>query len=267
MGQLIFLMPAAWLVIAAALPLPAAATPLDERAGGRLILAQAAPELSGEPGQSIDLGLPEATPGQQNARFMLIRGVPQGFLLSQGFRVKESWFLSVTEAKGLRITSPADFAGELTLEVQYFKDSGAPPLSSLTRTVAIRARSNTQQTAAQPDQPPAPALSALQGSVSRKPPLSPEREAQTLLRAEGMMKRGDVAGARLLFEDLAAMGSAKGAYAMAQSYDPDHLRRFFIQGIQPDVERARTWYEKAAGLGDGNAQSALSALQQHSGSR
>ena len=75
------------------------------------------------------------------------------------------------------------------------------------------------------------------------------------------MKRGDISAARLLFEDLAAMGSAKGAFAMAQSYDPAYLRKIFIQGgLQPDADQARTWYENAARLGSGDAQRALGAL-------
>jgi TPR repeat protein len=48
---------------------------------------------------------------------------------------------------------------------------------------------------------------------------------------------------------------------MAQSYDPEALRKIYIQGgLQPDVERARNWYENAARLGSGDAQRALGAL-------
>ena len=213
-----------------------------------------ASDLIGQPGKPLALLLPEETAVAGDARFLMIRGLPQGFQLSQGFSVKQTWFLSVTEAKNLQMTSPANFTGDLTLEVLYCKDSKEPPLRSVVRTVVIKSDSQPNRNALTPAVTPTPSL--------RKIQLTAEREADALRRGEDLMKHGDVAAARLLFEDIAAMGSAKGALAMAQSYDREHLRKFFIQGpLQPDPERAKTWYENAARLGSRDAERALSALQ------
>ena len=211
-----------------------------------------ASDLIGEPGKPLALALPDGSAVASGARFLMIRGVPQGFQLSEGFAVRQTWFLSITEAKNLQMTSPANFTGDLTLEVLYLRDSKEPPLRSIVRTVAIKPDS----------QPDAPTLAVTPTLSFRKIQLTAEWEADALRRGEDLMKHGDVAAARLLFEDIAAMGSAKGAFAMAQSYDPDHLRKVFIQGpLQPDRQSAKTWYENAARLGSGDAERALSALQ------
>lgn len=216
-------------------------------------------ELIGRPGKPVALGLPEPGTGSE-ARFIMVRGLPAGFRLSQGFPVKQSWFLSTTEAKNLQLLPPAVFSGDLVLEILYFKDSKEAPLTSLVRTVVIRAETGAEPAPGQASAAAAPTAPAPR--AIRKIQLTAERETETLRRGEEAMKRGDVAAARLLFEDLAAMGSAKGAFAMAQSYDADYLRTVFIQGaLQPDPASAKAWYERAARLGSSEAQGALTALE------
>ena len=237
------------------------------KATGQLQLGQTSAELTGLPGKPVALGLPEV-PASSDARFIMVRGLASGFRLSQGFPVKQSWFLSTTEAKNLQLLPPPDFAGDLVLEIFYFKDSKEAPLASLVRTIVIRPektvaaapeRTNTAATTAIPPGAPVPPRPL------RKVQLTAERETETLQRGEDAIKRGDVSAARLLFEDLAAMGSAKAAFAMAQSYDADYLRKIFIQGaLQPDPDSAKSWYEKAARLGSGDAQRMLSALESRS---
>jgi hypothetical protein len=238
---------------------PAAEGP---KAAGQMQPGQSSAELTGQPGQPVALGLPEV-PAASDARFIMVRGLTSGFRLSQGFPVKQSWFLSTTEAKTLQLLPPPDFTGDLVLEILYFKDSKEAPLSSLVRTIVIRPQNSAASgpertnTAATTATTPAPAPRPI-----RKLQLTAERETETLARGEDAMKRGDVAAARLLFEDLAAMGSARGAFAMAQSYDADYLRKIFIQGaLQPDPDSAKSWYEKAARLGSGDAQRVLSTLE------
>jgi hypothetical protein len=92
---------------------------------------------------------------------------------------------------------------------------------------------------------PAPAMPALTG---------PEEES-LLQRASGLMKRGDVTGARLLFEHLAYRGSALGAFALAQSYDSRYLSKIYVRGLAADQKQADFWYRRAAELG-GSGQSA-----------
>jgi hypothetical protein len=238
--------------------LPDPAFAADGRGQPLLILAQA-PEKAGRSGTPTPLILPEDAMTTSGIRFVMVRGLPQGFVLSQGFPVKQTWFLSITETRNLQIISPANFSGDIALEILCFKDSKEPPLSSFMRTFAIKPEDGGVMAGAAPDNT-APTASLAPLRNLRKA-LTEERETDNLRRGEEMMKRGDVAAARLLFEELAALGSAKGAFAMAQSYDPDPLRKIYIQGgLQPDVERARSWYENAARLGSGDAQRALAAL-------
>ena len=79
--------------------------------------------------------------------------------------------------------------------------------------------------------------------------LTGEEEDRLLDRASGLMKRGDVTGARLLFEHLARRGSALGAFALAQSFDPSYLKKMYIRGLLGDQKRADYWYRRAAELG------------------
>lgn len=230
------------------------------RAGHAVIILAQAQQAGSRPGTPTPLTLPEEAMTTSGVRFIMIRGLPSGFVLSQGFPVKQTWFLSMAEAKSLQIISPPGFAGDVPLEILCFKDSKEPPLSSFMRTYTVKPE-GPAITATGPDNT-APTTASLAPALRPlRKTLTAERENDTLKRGEDMMKRGDIAGARLLFEDLAGLGSARGAFAMAQSYDPDYLRKIFIQGtLQPDVGQARTWYENAARLGSGDAQRALGAL-------
>jgi TPR repeat protein len=84
--------------------------------------------------------------------------------------------------------------------------------------------------------------------------ISPEEEAQRLKRGDDALALSDVAGARLIFEHLAAHGSATGAFKLAQTHDPQLLSR--LPGgamMRPDPEVAARWYAKAAAMGHAGA--------------
>jgi len=67
------------------------------------------------------------------------------------------------------------------------------------------------------------------------------------LLAEGakLMKEGDVAGARRLFEKVANKGLAKGALGAGTTYDPVSLAAAGITDIKPDPQMAIRWYRRA----------------------
>jgi TPR repeat protein len=61
---------------------------------------------------------------------------------------------------------------------------------------------------------------------------------------------GDVASARLLLRRAAAAGNAEAAFVLGTTFDPLVVRRMgIIGGMEPDIARARQWYERAAELG------------------
>jgi TPR repeat protein len=92
--------------------------------------------------------------------------------------------------------------------------------------------------------------------------ISRDDESAGMQRAEQFLKNADIAGARLMFENLALRGSARAAFAMGQTYDPEFLKTMAVNGLRPDVEQAKSWYRKALELGSPEASGRLSALGQ-----
>ena len=107
---------------------------------------------------------------------------------------------------------------------------------------------------------PAPRTTAQSQAPSAKKTPSAEQEIDSLERGAALMRNGDIAAARLLYEDLAVHGSAKGARALAETYDPIYLKGVFIAGLRPNLEKAKIWYERAAELGDAVSITRLGAL-------
>ncbi len=83
------------------------------------------------------------------------------------------------------------------------------------------------------------------------PQSSSERERILGLHAKGIeqLERGNVFAARKFFERAVEGGLAQSAVALAGTYDPDELAKLKVVGLQPNVEEARRWYEKARELG------------------
>jgi hypothetical protein len=63
------------------------------------------------------------------------------------------------------------------------------------------------------------------------------------------LKSGDLSAARPLFLRAADAGSANAAFMLGETFDPLVMQRLGVVGIEPDVVRARRWYEKAEELG------------------
>jgi hypothetical protein len=66
-----------------------------------------------------------------------------------------------------------------------------------------------------------------------------------LERAEALLKDRDISGARLLLERAVQMGSARGAFLLAQTYDPAMLAQWQVRGIGGDAAKAQELYAKA----------------------
>lgn len=79
-------------------------------------------------------------------------------------------------------------------------------------------------------------------------------------RAAEFLANSDIAAVRLIYETLAMRGSARAAFAMGQTYDPEFLAGRRIEGLRPDIENARRWYRRAIALGSQDAQARLVSL-------
>jgi TPR repeat protein len=90
--------------------------------------------------------------------------------------------------------------------------------------------------------------------------LEPDEVAALVKRGEGFIASGDFASARLVLQRAAEAGDAQAALLLAGTYDPIALEKLGLQGPTADIEKARTWYERARELGSAAASGRLQLL-------
>ena len=83
-----------------------------------------------------------------------------------------------------------------------------------------------------------------------------------MARANALLAQRDIASARVVLERAVDMGSAKAAFALAQTYDPTVLDAWRTFGTLGDAARARQLYAKARAGGVQEAQDRLNALRE-----
>ncbi|MBE7203545.1 MAG: hypothetical protein INR70_37915 [Parafilimonas terrae] len=88
--------------------------------------------------------------------------------------------------------------------------------------------------------PSSPPLS--QPSAQTTPSVDPLVE-----RARGLIRLGDISGARLLLERAQARNAPNATFLLAQTWDPAVLRAWNVRGLRADPDLARSLYAKAAG--------------------
>jgi TPR repeat protein len=77
-----------------------------------------------------------------------------------------------------------------------------------------------------------------------------------------LMRDGDIASARRLYEQAAANGNAEAALAMGRSYDPSYFEKLPVKTGKPDPATAFEWYKKALEGGLVTARVKIDALKQ-----
>jgi TPR repeat protein len=75
-----------------------------------------------------------------------------------------------------------------------------------------------------------------------------------------LIAKGDVAGARALYQRAAEQHSAAGVLALGATYDPNRLWSLGVLGLAGNKERARQWYRRAGELGHAEAKARLTTL-------
>jgi hypothetical protein len=82
-----------------------------------------------------------------------------------------------------------------------------------------------------------------QGTIPPRPP----KEVDPLVeRAKGLIRLGDISGARLLLERAQARNAPNATFLLAQTWDPAMLRAWKVRGLRADPDLARSLYAKAA---------------------
>jgi hypothetical protein len=240
-------------------------------------------DVSGEAGAAIPLKIQIGKFDPEQYSFLMIRGLPQDFSLSVGFRLKDRWAVSLRDIGKLTLFSPAGYKGAVELEILVVR-SQDKPVERHVMTVSIGGTAESPAATgaiASPVSKPEPeprnlaTRSANQGAASsRQPPvaiakdsraapavtISAQEEASVIERVKQMLANGDIASSRLLLEFIAKKGSAKGAVMLGQTYDPAFLQSISALGLRPDLEKAREWYTLASELGDETARARLTAL-------
>jgi hypothetical protein len=91
----------------------------------------------------------------------------------------------------------------------------------------------------------------------------PDRAAlkEMLRRGDRLLGQGDVAAARAVYEQAAALGSPRAALLLGSTYDPGRLWSLGVFGMVGDKERARHWYLRAEQFGHPEAKERLRGLR------
>ena len=90
--------------------------------------------------------------------------------------------------------------------------------------------------------------------------LDPEEIKVLMIQGQQFIAAGDVVSARIVFQRAAEAGDADAAVALGGTYDPIVFAKLGVAGLGADVEKARTWYQKAESLGSTEATRRLAIL-------
>lgn len=97
-------------------------------------------------------------------------------------------------------------------------------------------------------------------STTAVPPADEASVKDLLTKADRLAARGDIIGARAVYERTVAMGSGAGALALGATYDPNRLWSLGVLGLTGNKDRARRWYQRASELGNADAKARIEAL-------
>ncbi|HLH98115.1 MAG TPA: hypothetical protein VKW08_23665 [Xanthobacteraceae bacterium] len=99
-------------------------------------------------------------------------------------------------------------------------------------------------------EPPAPAVRSL----------DPDTVKLLLQQGQQLVAAGDLISARQVYQRAAEAGNAAAALALGATFDPVVLAKIGMPGVGADVEKARSWYEKAREFGSADAPQRLATL-------
>jgi hypothetical protein len=103
-------------------------------------------------------------------------------------------------------------------------------------------------------------------SVSATKTANSEEVKLLIDRGNHFFETGDLISARILFTRAANAGDAAAAVAIGATYDPVVLANRGVRGVAADLEKARSWYERAKEMGSPEGRRRLEILpnRQHS---
>jgi hypothetical protein len=170
---------------------------------------------------------------------LFVRGLAAGTKLSVGQPLDaDGWELDVGGLGGAVIIPPSGFLGTMDLTLVLRLDGATSDQQSLQVEWV------------------GPVAAAPVSTVR----LEPSDVVRLLERGRELLANREIAAARAVFRRLADNGEPRGAFALAETYEPSTLERLSARGLLPDMAAARTWYETAKVLGSTEAQHRLDLL-------
>jgi uncharacterized protein YjbI with pentapeptide repeats len=192
---------------------------------------------SGEPA-SLGLRVDNAHDGAR----LLICGFAAQSVFSTGHSLDESaWTIPAAMAADATILPPRGFAGPMDLSVL---------LLNADKSLADRRVVHLQWL------PPAQPSS----QATAPPPRDAAGQDPLLSYGAHLRAIGSLADARQVFSRVAQKGDPRGAFLLAETYDPISLAKHQLLPKDSDIELARIWYRKATELGSQDAPSRLERL-------
>jgi TPR repeat protein len=164
--------------------------------------------------------------------------------LSAGVPVSEaSWQLAPRDLNGVYVYASKDFIGVMNTAIDLLSAN-----QRLMESRAVRLEWIAKLDSSRPTKRIEPGVLKAPGVQ----PISPENVA-LMEKGRNLMKSGDIASARLLFQRLADADIADAALALAATYDPRYLAQHSLIGVVGDETKAHDWYQRARELGSTEA--------------
>jgi TPR repeat protein len=187
--------------------------------------------------------------------FVRVRGLPPAVSLSEGHATTPgAWAVPLYALASLQMIVPAGVTGRAEISISLVDEDGtllADARSVLV--VGLPVETAPKETKAEAPAPARPREAILS-------PADREVAERLVVRGERELEQGQVAVARQFFLRAAQAGLARGALLLAATYDPRELARWRVQGVQPSLDEARKWYERARELGAPEAEERLARL-------
>jgi hypothetical protein len=234
---------------------------LAQVAGDSLLRVTLAPAILAEPASraplEITIAPAEAVP---NHSFLRLKGLPPTVSLSDGHAIAPgAWAIPLNALANLHINVPAGASGRSEFTVSLVGENGTS-LAEATAALIVAPVPAPVAPAKKSAAPPPVASAPAQPKASVLSPADREHAEKLVARGERELENGNIAMARQFFLRAAEAGLARGALLLAATYDPRELARMRVQGVQPNPELARQWYERARALGAPEAEERLARL-------
>ena len=144
------------------------------------------------------------------------------------------------------VSPPATQLGSAGPPVESSQPASEPPHVQVAMIKPLAATPQPESTETKTVPPPAIQNPALVGELMQ--------------RGDALIALGDISGARRLYALAAQYNSGDAALKLGDTYTPDFLVRHGVEGLQPDMQKAHVWYDRAAALGATDAQSRITSL-------